>query len=122
MASGPRVLVVDGLSETEEVLKAVLEPRGLRVNRVRGHCADLSAPVDRPSVIVLHADSLPPAPAPGEPLSDVPRVIVGSVECVGDNDVGDGAHRLSHPFQYRELIATIERLIQNGRGADDPGE
>ncbi len=32
--SEQHVLVVDGISETEEVLKTVLEPRGFHVNRI----------------------------------------------------------------------------------------
>ena len=39
MTAKQRVLVVDGLSETEEVLRAVLEPRGLMVDRIRSEVA-----------------------------------------------------------------------------------
>lgn len=123
MVSGQRVLVVDGLSETEQVLKAVLEPRGLHVDRVRSWPASpipLGTGMERPTtsapphVVVLHEDEdVGRTGAWGE----VPRVIIGSVEMPAP-----GEHRspeyLPHPFQYRELISAIERLLARGASTD----
>jgi len=114
VASGQRVLVVDGLVETEQVLKAVLEPRGLQVNRVRGDGnADAESDLMPPHVIVIHADESSPNAVRVENWGDVPRVIIGSAEFPGraDDAAADGRHYLPKPFQYRELIQAIERLL-----------
>ncbi len=111
MTAQQRVLVVDGLSETEEVLRAVLEPRGLSVDRIRSAATDELASKRRPSVMVLHVDEDPaPAAAPAGWQND-PRIVIGSTKV---NDAGDTAtedHYLEQPFQYGELIRTIERLL-----------
>lgn len=118
MVSGQRVLVVDGLAETEQVLKAVLEPRGLHVDRVRrgaptyspsesARPRSVTAPV-RPNVVVLHEDQ---EDAGGlDPWGQVPRVIIGSVR-MPDRPENGAPEYLPHPFQYRELIGAIERLL-----------
>ena len=116
MVSGQRVLVVDGLSETEQVLKAVLEPRGLQVDRIRSgsplsaaapRFGSSHAPTKRPNVVVLHeADDVPYQAQWGA----VPRVIIGSAHI--PEAAADGSPEyLPHPFQYRELIGAIERLL-----------
>ena len=111
-----RVLVVDGLAETEEVLRAVLEPKGLEVDRIRGaghgRIARQQLAAKRPpSVVVLHVEE-------GlEPISDV-RGLAGrppdSDRCHEDRRprpaVATVEHYLEKPFQYGELIRTIERL------------
>lgn len=105
MVIGQRVLLVDGLSETEQVLKAVLEPRGLRVDRVRGHVEPKSGDA-APSVVVLHeVDADLPS---GERWGAVPRVIIGSAQGAADRS---SEQCLPHPFQYRELIQAIDRLL-----------
>ncbi len=106
-----RVLVVDGLAETEEVLRAVLEPRGLEVERVRAAGAGAFAAKHRPSVIVLHVDD-GRAPA-HDGWRDVPRVLIGATdEFASHSGVrGEGEQYLEKPFQYGELIRAIERLL-----------
>jgi hypothetical protein len=103
-----RVLVVDGLSETEEVLRAVLEPRGLAVDRVRGPGAEQSAAKRRPSLVVLHVDE---EVQPNADWHDVPRILIGAAKLNGISESSAGEHHLEHPFQYGELIRTIERLL-----------
>ena len=111
VADGHRGLVVDGLMETEQVLKAVLEPRGLQVNRVRGDDnAEAESDLTPPHVIVIHADESLPDSGRVENWGDVPRVIIGSAEFPG-RAAADGRHYLTKPFQYRELIQVIERLL-----------
>ena len=110
VATAQRVLVIDGLPETEEVLRAVLEPRGMRVERVRGGNAratlDQPAP---PSVVVLHEETVP---APHGGWQAVPRVIIGSVQLPAADAVLRGnAHYRPKPFHYGELIGAIERLL-----------
>ena len=91
------------------MLKAVLEPRGLQVNRVRRHCADQAAQAAPPSVVVLHSDEAQPEPLPGTSLDEVPRVIIGTAQL--PEPASGTSHYLQHPFHYRELIAAIEQLL-----------
>jgi CheY-like chemotaxis protein len=119
-----RVLVVDGLSETEEVLRAVLEPRGLSVDRIRSSVAENFSAERRPSVMVLHVDEEPPPAAAPAGWRDVPRIFIGTARFgagkldgppnTGSPKLGGcdaDAHYLEQPFQYGELIRTIERLL-----------
>ena len=109
MVTARRVLVVDGLSETEQVLKAVLEPRGLEVNRIRGS-RNTEAQDDPPGVIVLHEDG-PNPEVPHPEWSDVPRVVIGPATGGNSENRLLREERLQKPFQYGELIAAIERLL-----------
>lgn len=111
-----RVLVVDGLRETADVLRAVLEPRGFDVARVRGGAAsgsDCDAPM--PRVIVMHQEDDQPDCSPAVAWSDVPRVIISSDEhAESPPRLSTGRQRyLQKPFQYGELIHAIERLLEN---------
>lgn len=114
MASGQSVLVVDGLTETAQVLKAVLEPRGLRVNRIRARQRSAENVADAsPSVIVLHEDSPPQASDVTARWGAAPRVIIGSAK-LGDQPSGQQReHYLQQPFHYGELISAIEQLLQS---------
>ena len=110
MTIGPRVLVIDGLSETEEVLKAVLEPRGLTVDRVRGGelVEQASFP---PSVVVIHLDESRQTAIESNEFPNVPQVIIGSAEIASCSDAVCRHQYLRKPFQYRELIQAIEQLL-----------
>jgi DNA-binding NtrC family response regulator len=111
-----RVLVVDGLSETEAVLRAVLEPKGLEVDRVRGADTGVfsrgrQAAKQRPSLVVLHVEdgrALIPA---SDGWQDVPRIVIGATKDVPPSRLAAVEHHLEKPFQYGELIRTIERLL-----------
>ncbi len=112
MTNGQRVLVVDGLAETEEVLKAVLEPQGLEVNRIRTHFAH-SAPTNQPPhLVILHEDHAASDSSADDSWPDVPRVIIGSVK-VPQTKTGKASreHYLSQPFHYRDLIQAVEQLL-----------
>lgn len=114
MSPGRRVLVVDGLAETEEVLRAVLEPRGLEVRRVRADASSEAARQKPPHLLVLHHVETPPAPKWG----DVPRVIIGRTARRRDRTkTPAAAHYLPHPFEYGDLIAAIERLLAGSAGS-----
>lgn len=118
MSEGHRVLVVDGLAETEQVLKAVLEPRGVQVNRIRRHQAADSTDRDtddNPRLLVLHDDSPSVGDASDTRWQQVPRVIIGSTTMPENDAASGGSHYLPHPFQYGELIQAIDRLL-----ADSP--
>ena len=120
MTPAQRVLVVDGLAETEEVLKAVLEPKGLTVDRIRRPATgELDkgklAAKRRPSVVVLHVEDEPsPMPTP-EGWQDVPRILIGATKTGGPHHLAAVDHYLEKPFQYGELIRTIERLLMTAQ-------
>jgi len=119
-----RVLVVDGLQETEEVLRAVLQPRGWDVARVHSRRLERGGETPSARLVVLHEDA---ASDTGGVTSrrqpqwaEVPTVVIGSVDLPADNcepSAGDRS-RLSHPFHYADLIATVDRLL----GDTDAGE
>ncbi len=114
MASSQRVLVVDGLTETEEVLRAVLEPRGLQVNRIRTAETENAFQDDLPpDVVVFHADETGPHATDAVPWQNVPCVIIGTVRLpAGDGHAGNSKDcHLRNPFQYAELIQAIEGLL-----------
>lgn len=105
-----RVLVVDPESATEEVLKAVFEPKGLQVDRVQ----DLNSPRRHgsalPSLLVIDDDGLSTEPAQTNEWGSVPRVIIGSARLPA-NTIGKRQRYLQKPFQYPELIRMIDQLL-----------
>ena len=112
LVTGQRVLVIDGQSETKEVLKAVLEPRGLQVNHVRDNIGvqdNIGNEDVSPHLVVLHENST--AEHSNRTLfKNVPRVIIGTA--VMPQKVDQNEQYLQHPFQYSELIQAIEQLLQ----------
>ena len=121
MSHRERVLVVDDVSDTADVLRAVLEPRGLSINRVRrigrsGETID-SLP---PAVLVLDVESLDgAAPLEISGWRSVPQVIIGTVRSgPGAQQLSDDAGRryLQKPFQFAELVQAIESLIAQSLG------
>lgn len=120
MLNGQRVLVVDDVSDTEEVLRAVLEPRGLRVDRIRGEspAGSLEKSVP-PSVVVIDEELTPVRLKHSQAWPAVPQVIIGSAifddaeTTDGDPQAPENAERqyLRKPFQYAELIQAIEGMI-----------
>lgn len=108
-SSGQQVVVVDGVPETAQVLRAVLEPLGHRVERVRGFDPAVSPPSN--TVLVLHEDGNSEA-ARRHKYGTVPRVIIGSLasDC-GAAPAGGTEQRLVQPFQYAELIRAVESLL-----------
>lgn len=128
--SGQRVLVVDGQSETEEVLRAVLEPRGCRVDSVRGDSPDQTVAPDPRTVVVLHQSRTgaryphPAGTSDGEtarPWGTQPQVIIGSIRQPGRPaeretlaaECAPGSRYLTQPFHYGELVQAIEELLQS---------
>jgi CheY-like chemotaxis protein len=115
---------VDDVSDTADVLQAVLEPRGVTVNRVspRGR-SEASTVANRPAVVVYAAESL----TNGTPPADgrwhgVPQIIIGTMRIAHSADSAfTGGHDLAasdserrylqKPFHYAELVQVIEALI-----------
>jgi CheY-like chemotaxis protein len=114
VVSGQRVVVVDGLAETEEVLKAVLEPRGLRVERIRAHATQTSdCDSSAPNVLVLHSDDA--VQTKRRSWDGIPCVVIGSAEISDSNRLSGDSRYLQKPFCYRELILAIEQLLAGER-------
>jgi CheY-like chemotaxis protein len=108
VTNGQRVVVVDGVPETAEVLREVFEPRGHRVERVRGF--DRSEPAPG-SVLVVHDDGSGGANRTFR-YGTTPRVVIGSI--VSQSAMDQSCERtLTHPFQYAELIRAVEALLAN---------
>ena len=116
MVSGQRVLVVNGQSETEEVLKAILEPRGIQIDRLQGeynHAVHAGSANDSPHLVVVHEKSIDAPVATHSNTAkhqNIPRVIIGSA--VMPPALERNQHYLQHPFQYSELIQAIEQLLK----------
>ena len=109
MARFQRVLIIDGLDETQQVLKAVFEPRGYRVDRVRGE----HGPHDDEAadVVVLH-ESHPLRGCHREHAGTAPRVFVGNAHVP---QTGASIRCIREPFRYDELVSAVEQLL--GRAA-----
>jgi DNA-binding response OmpR family regulator len=113
-----RILVVDEASDTAEVLQAVLEARGVSVQRVR-RLDPSAATADEscPAVVILNAESMDgTSPADLAVWQHVPQVIIGTVRIpaatAGASHAGGASRRvLRNPFQFAELLQAIESLI-----------
>ena len=106
MTSTPCVLVIDGLAETEAVLRAVLEPQGARVERHRSSLAVSS--VMPPKVMVVDLDDEHSQAFSAAAWPDVPRVILGSIPAEQDSSE---ARFLEKPFHYPELVRAVQNLL-----------
>ena len=104
MSHSSSILVVDGPSETTEVLRAVFEPRGLAVDRVRQSQLPSGS---SPRVVVWHSSESEEASA-ADRFAGVPRVVIGRTRAT---EPVSGTHRFSQPFEYSELLGAIESLL-----------
>ena len=115
VSNGQRVLVVDDVSDTEEVLRAVLEPRGVHVDRVRSArfaLPDASTPTT-PAVVVIDMEPSPVSGANDDRTAswdNVPQVIIGSIKLPHRTGPHAERHYLAKPFEYAELIRAIEKF------------
>ena len=113
VVNGQRVLVVDGMHEIQDVLRAVLAPRGMRVDWVRSHMQQLPGEAaDRPDILVIDAEAHPVHQSgKNQHWSNVPQVILGA-DVESSNADPDLQHAyLNKPFLFPELIQAIERLL-----------
>ncbi len=100
MTDERHVLVVDGPAETETVLRAVLNPKGVAITRIRSGSAAPNG--TSPNVVVLHKH------AELEAWPGVSRVLIGSTKA---DTTSSGDCYLDGPFEYGELVATIDRML-----------
>lgn len=102
----PSILVVGGLSETTEVLRAVFEPRGHAVDRVRQSQWPSGG---SPGVVVWHTSETEDAAA-AERFAGIPRVVIGRARV---SEPTSETRRLTQPFDYCELLNAIESLLSS---------
>lgn len=100
------VLIVDGVSETPDVLRAVFEPRGTMVRRIRG---TVSMTLDAaPDVVVIDLDEQAD-PSLARQAWPCARQVLISSELMATSP--DGPRFLEKPFEYPELVHLIEELL-----------
>ncbi len=110
-----RVLVIGGASDTETVLKAVLEPRGTTVERSRSQSAvSRCAAGPSPEVVLIDLDTEQDANLATSRWKQSNRVLIGSDL---PPSIAADERFLSKPFQFPELIRLIEELLESRRAA-----
>jgi len=113
VVNGQHVVVFDGLNETEQVLKAILEPQGCRVNRIRKqHSGDITFADEVPSIVVVHDDDVSHYSTNKPGWNKVPKIVIGSVKKRPSSNSNESTHFLVQPFHYAELVDSIESLLQ----------
>ncbi|MCH9656174.1 MAG: hypothetical protein K0U86_07575 [Planctomycetes bacterium] len=113
MVNGQHVVVFDGLNETEQVLKAILEPQGCRVNRIRQqHSGDITSAEEVPSILVVHDEDASHCTKDKPGWNKVPKIVIGSVKKRSTSNTDQSTHFLVQPFHYAELIDSIESILQ----------
>ena len=96
MNSANEILVIDGLSETEIVLRAVWEPRGVQVNRIRSEFPEQKRKAYRPDVVIIHGN----------------REALESQELQQHWSNADSIYLEENDlFQYDDLMQTIELML-----------
>ena len=124
MTRGQRVVVVDGVPETAQVLRAVFEPRGHQVDRVRGFDLAHSRSTEA-GVLVVHDDGHSGGCRSTAPARAA-RVVIASF--TSDDDAAASVEsvapysttnerRLAQPFHYAELIRAVESLLSEEQPA-----
>jgi CheY-like chemotaxis protein len=111
--------VVDEYSETADVLQAVLEPRGVSVERALASVRNSPEPNSPPehaarlSVVVVDQDTATVRGVSPQAWRDIPKIVIGTVSMPANAPRTDGApeHYLRKPFHYADLIRAIETLI-----------
>ena len=109
MQSRHEVVVVGGLPETEEVLRAVFEPRGVDVVSLSTSESSCPVSLEESRVLVVHRTERPDEAHEIGERTTAPRVFIGRFSPEGSH--GDDRCRcLPVPFQYADLISAIEEL------------
>lgn len=112
--TGQRILLVDGPPETEQVLKAVLEPRGLQINRVHGQDRETCRTESLLTSLVIIDQTRQRSQLPRS-LMRLPQVVICHPGRTPANP-SEAAETLMHPFHYGDLIQAIERLLSRSDG------
>lgn len=114
VSSGQHVLIVDGPQEIQEVLEAILAPKGLRVNWLPSHVQRVRGETpDAPDLVVIDAAAVPlHRTVQRRDWTGVPQVILSDHdEPVGHETQTERRAVLNKPFHFPELIRAIEQLL-----------
>jgi CheY-like chemotaxis protein len=119
LTTRPSVLIVDEQEETHEVLRTVLERRGVQIFDARGKADGLElARRHQPDLIVLdlewEADGEGTAGefASQHPGGPTPLVLLGRLR---RSQGGGGREIMAKPYHYGALIRKIEELLEEGQ-------
>ena len=119
MEKARHLFVLDEHQETEDVLRAVLEPAGTSVTRVRNwRQLKNYEPKQEEAVLVLHSDESLEAHPEAKSFSEVPRVIIGRAETASppgtppaeSSHTGAREHQLEEMFEFKDLLRAIDSL------------
>jgi len=110
---GQQVVLVDGPHEIQEVLEAVLAPRGLRVDWLPSHLERLPGENSAaPDLVVIDATAVPiHRPSQRRSWRGVPQILLCDEPGL-DTSATESQHAVfNKPFQFPELIQAIEQLL-----------
>lgn len=112
VVDGQNIVVFDDLNETTEVLKAVLEPQGCRVNRMNlRNSVDMNVQTEAPSILIVRDDDSSDSKTKQLGWNQIPKVVIGSVKSTEATQSDQTTRFLVQPFHYAELIDSIESLL-----------
>ena len=130
MIQGRTVLIIDQFNDTREVLRTVLESVGLKTVEAKRASQGLElARRHRPDLVVLDLEGGQSAAANEVFSADqesgwdqIPMVLLGRAK-LEKSRVADAAETtdwryLSKPFQFKELVETIETLLSDQQRAN----
>ncbi|QDT37114.1 hypothetical protein [Stratiformator vulcanicus] len=108
MPDTSHVLLIDGLEETAEVVRAVLKSSGSRVTRMRSY--ELPSRLQNDADVVIYHDSGVRDASGGADTNS--RIVVGRVNHSDPTACPSvGASELAEPFDYRDLIGAVHRCL-----------
>ncbi len=119
MEKSRHLLVLDEHHETEEVLRAIFEPAGTSVTRVRSwQHLQKCKPEQSETVLVLHCDQSLQTHPQANNFSDIPRVIIGRTETQNSEKASSDQpssrttqeHQLEDLFEFKDLLQAIDSL------------
>lgn len=109
------VLVVDDYSESSDILRTILEMRGVNVLEARAANTGLEVMrVAHPRVVVLDLDDALAGDETIQPaFEEETRRCESSLVILGKARMSDSSHGqvIDKPYQYGQLIRTIEQLL-----------
>ncbi len=114
MPTDPRVVLVDGLADTRDVLSAIFEPQNVVVDRLSPATCSPSA---GPDVLVLQNEKVPNG------WECVPRVVIGRIPAparfpTDESTSSTSEATLPSPFDYADLVEAVESMLEtSGRPA-----
>ncbi len=111
----PHVLIIDGCSDSRDVIQTALDRRGVDATTAGSNKQGLAAARDAvPAVIVVDAESLPDAENGCHDLVLLAKARQAPIVWLGDDGPKLDAipqHRLRKPYHYPVLLRKIEGLL-----------